>query len=440
MLDREKLVNAFTPSTEVADPGSFAGRRGEVRQLAEALLDSGSVPVVYGARGLGKTSLALQVARIALGDVELLEALGLREHALRAERAYLVFWVTCSDAVKDKDALLQKVINTAEGFLNYLDLDSKRLVGETSKSKINLKFIEHETERRYDATGPGNFSSLDTEDKLQLVLERAAEIHSRRVLVVIDEIDRVDSTLGLASFIKNTSSEWLKFLLVGVCQNVSELLEDHSSLERVLLPVHVPPMMGAELEEIVRKALAKLQREDPAISFSEDARRRTAASAGGFPWFVHVIGQSSLVRAWDSRRKRVEEWDVASSLVDLATNRFAQQFSDLYQKAIRSSQQREILLRLLAKWGLEDVPVGEFYPLATSLGVTNPAAAKKQLCSQACGGVLVRPPGYERGVVRFRNAMFKRYVDLRPSMYQYVKERVDAAWDERNRQMMAAQS
>jgi predicted ATP-dependent serine protease len=81
-MDREVVVNAFLPAAGVEDPHRFAGRSEEIEELTNALVAKGSVPLIYGQRGLGKSSLALQLARIAQGDVELLSELDLPELAL----------------------------------------------------------------------------------------------------------------------------------------------------------------------------------------------------------------------------------------------------------------------------------------------------------------------------------------------------------------------
>lgn len=64
------LVNAFRPAQEVDDPRYFAGRARQVADLTDALHLMGSTPLIYGARGLGKTSLAIQMMRIAQGAVQ----------------------------------------------------------------------------------------------------------------------------------------------------------------------------------------------------------------------------------------------------------------------------------------------------------------------------------------------------------------------------------
>jgi hypothetical protein len=62
------LMNAFHPGIELDDPALFVGRSQQVLELARSLHAEGSCPIIYGSKGLGKSSLALQAQRIAMGD------------------------------------------------------------------------------------------------------------------------------------------------------------------------------------------------------------------------------------------------------------------------------------------------------------------------------------------------------------------------------------
>lgn len=91
-MDRRSiLVNSFRPATEVDDPRLFAGRHDEIRALTDALHTDGAAPIIYGHRGLGKSSLALQMERIAQGDVELLSHIGSENLAMSDSEFYLTF-------------------------------------------------------------------------------------------------------------------------------------------------------------------------------------------------------------------------------------------------------------------------------------------------------------------------------------------------------------
>src|SRR5438045_2523543 len=108
------LMNAFRPAQSVDEPDFFAGRATQVRELTDALHVVGSTPLIYGDRGLGKTSLAIQMRYIAEGAVALLDALGMLARAFDENARFVPFFVTCTDATRDFDGLVQQLINAAE--------------------------------------------------------------------------------------------------------------------------------------------------------------------------------------------------------------------------------------------------------------------------------------------------------------------------------------
>jgi Cdc6-like AAA superfamily ATPase len=295
------LVNAFRPAQEVDDPKFFAGRARQIADLTDALHLMGSTPLIYGARGLGKTSLALQMMRIAQGAVELLSAQGIQDRAFNDTDQYLVFLVTCTDATRNFDGLVQELINSTEeadlpeAEPNYR---AKHLTERTTTHKISLKFFEAERSRKYiPGENRPSYRRLSPTEKLQNLIYLIGEAYHRPILFIIDEIDRLRNTQGLASFIKATSTEYVKFALVGISSSIGNLLADHQSIARSLVPVQVPAMEEYELRQIIENAQGYLYDYGQQITFGRPAMSDIVESAAGFPWIVHVLGQSSLLRA-----------------------------------------------------------------------------------------------------------------------------------------------
>jgi len=198
-----------------------------------------------------------------------------------------------------------------------------------------------------------------------------------------------------------------------------------------MYPVHVAGMNMAELKEISTKVENFLAENDVKITFDNSAKEKLAMISGGFPWFVHVIGQDSLINAYDNNIYTITGGKIETSVSRLAENRYAKQCYDLYFKSVRDSQPREVLLRLLAKWNDDNIPLSDIYPMARSLKLSNPSALKNQLMKQKYGKVIFSPEGHQRGLVRFHNKMFKRYINLRDSIYIGVAASVNEEWKKR---------
>src|SRR5260370_20799790 len=273
--DRNKILNAFRPGSAIDIPAQFAGRKYEVETLEDTLNADGACPSVYGERGLGKTSLALQIERIALGHTELLDELSLPDRILPEDQRFTTLFFFCSDGISSKDELLQRLINTAEGFAVHAPLPN-RLDSRQVTTKISLKFFEQEVQKTFSSGDAGRrFESLSVEEKFEIVTRRVVDKNNTRVLYIIDELDRLKDSKGLASLLKNLSSRDTKFLFVGVGQSVSTLLHDHASLERTLVQVPVYLMGAEDSSDIIHKTESLLAQSEFDIKFSANAIKRT---------------------------------------------------------------------------------------------------------------------------------------------------------------------
>lgn len=432
-MSRKALLNAFLPSSGVEDPHRFAGRHEEIEELTNALMTTGSIPLIYGQRGLGKSSVALQLSRIAQGDIELLAELELDDLALPEEDRFITFYVNCSDSTKGLKQILQLMINAVESLKHekIREAANERLIDKTTRRSISLKVFKAETTKKYTAEIKAlDTSSFTEEEKLARLAETLTDVYGQKVLFVVDELDRAANTKGLASFLKSYSSEYLKFALVGIGTTEGDLLRDHASLSRQLVPVRLPLMTAQELESIADRAQDFLAEHGENYEFSEPAKEELARIASGFPWFVHLIGQAALIDANRSGDALIKRAAVERVVRSLPRRRLARQFHEKYLRAVRDSYQREIMLRLFAQWKGEDVPTSSIYPLAKALGVSGPSTYLGHLTQETCGYILTRSPQLARHY-RFTDEMFKVYVRMRPSVYEGADREAQNAFGEK---------
>lgn len=369
----------------------------------------------------------MQVSRIAQGDIELLTQLELSHLAVPTDSTFLTLYVNCSDSTKNLKGILQLMIN-AVGSMRYQKVqegkgDDQVLIDKTTRRKLSLKIYSSETTRTYDTAR----KELDTKDftpeELLIALTEAlTDTYGQPVLFILDEVDRVASTRGLASFLKSYSSEFLKFCLVGIGTTEGDLLRDHASLNRQLIPVRVPVMSTAERKSIVDRTVSFLSDNGFDYSFTGPAKVELARLAAGYPWFVHLLGQETLMEAVDGGYSVIDKAHVDRAVVSLPKHRLAKQFNDLYSGTVKDSWQRETVLRLFAEWVGDAAPTSVIYPRAQSLKVSGPSTYVGHLTQS---GVLAKA-AQQGNAYRFRDEMFKTYVRMRPSKYLDVDTDVRA--------------
>lgn len=428
------ILDAFRPTEAIDDPSLFAGRRAQVREMCQALHTPGACPVLLGDRGIGKTSLALQLQHIAQGDTVLLETLGLADEWQVAEAdSYIPFTLQCTDSVRNQRDLLQRIVNVLTSTVIEVDprRTALRLRESTTHLSIDLKVVAAaRTRTSIPASDTSILQKLDLEEQVIRSATNLTRATGRGVILILDELDRVN-TKGLASYIRAASSPTLRFVLVGVANTLTDLLHDHQSLERIIHAIHVQPMSEAELIQICELAITRLHGSGFRLQMDFGAVKRIAQMAGGFPWFAHVIGQDACLLAAEQNASTVTVEHVAAAVRHLGANTFAQRYSDIYQNAVRDSVRREVVLRVFAFWGDRDIPTADCYRVARTLGVTNPSVYLGHLLNATYGQILLRPQIQRQGLVRFRDEMFKKYCSLRPSLYEGVDDQVAVAWRKR---------
>src|SRR5258707_5094529 len=183
----------FTPSAPIDESDLFAGRQTQIRRLIEVVLERGKHAVLYGERGVGKTSLAK------------------------------VFHMLFPNIAR-KVLLFREQIDPTDSF-----------------SSAWMKVFKDITVQDEDGKARRLADSYDTQitpDDVRRALEHAFKASDIPV-VVIDEFDKSedpDLRALTANAIKNLSDYAVNVtvIIVGVADDIGELIDKHESIGRCI--------------------------------------------------------------------------------------------------------------------------------------------------------------------------------------------------------------
>lgn len=381
----ERAAEMFTPAAPIDHVDFFAGRWGQLTAIKDAVVTKGQHAVLFGERGVGKTSLASVVGAL-LQVLKVKIPLVVRQNCGKLD-TYGTVW---------KRALAQVVMSLERKTIGFDVATAKQVASLAERVSSN--------------PGPDEVVAL-----LRTI--------PGRLVFVFDEFDQLPdraATKPFADTIKALSDYAVEstVVLVGVGDNVGALLESHTSIDRALIQIAVPRMTFDELAEILSKVAVKL-----GISFEPIAAQRIVDFSQGLPHYVHLLGLHST-RAATSRQSRVvTESDVAHG-VAVAVSKVPQSTLEAYQNAVDSPQRDALFRHVLLACALTEMDDrGSFAPgdirpaLNTITGreLDIPAFAPhlNKFASEDRGEILQKLGQERRFRYRFRNPLMQPYVVMR---------------------------
>jgi Cdc6-like AAA superfamily ATPase len=259
-----EVENAFQPAKEVSSSTRFAGRKNAVSEAYYALIANGAHIAIVGNRGIGKTSLSRQVVNIATGDNDVLEKLGL-PHDRKLD--FLAVYFACGQSTQSTTDLLEKLLTSTGCLADWIyDIPKASKVVRGYSPKLGVNFLGAEVGLGGEKKTETNLEPAITSHSIDTVFTNAvsaiidAKVSTDGILIVIDEFDQIVDPSGFASFLKalSTNVPQVKFCLVGVAQDIQQLMQEHQSSDRLFAGsiIPLPSMSIEELKEIMAIAEA----------------------------------------------------------------------------------------------------------------------------------------------------------------------------------------
>jgi len=347
-----EVARVFTPAAPVSEADLFAGRMYQLRKVIDTIIQRGQHAVIFGERGVGKTSLANVLA----------------SRLIFPEKKVLAPKVNCESA--DTFVTMWKKV--------FSQLD---LITRTPTIGFQYTFFE-ETKKAADVIG----DNIDP-DGVRRLLSILGD--TGVLLVIFDEFDRLENQeakRALADTIKALSDNSVNatILLVGVADSVSGLIAEHQSIERALVQIQMPRMSESELGEILDKGANKLS-----MKFGPGARKQIVCLSRGLPHYTHSVGLHAARCAISRDQQNITEAHVEEA-VKTALEEINLSLRTAYDKATFSPRTDTIYAEVLMACAL--APAGDF-------GYFTPAAVRDPLT--AIMGKRYEIPGFARHLKDF---------------------------------------
>jgi hypothetical protein len=295
----------------------YPGRAAETRLMMQAVRDPAKHILLYGERSLGKTSLSN------------------------------TFWRNRSTL--DQPVLVARVqVYPSDDFSSLWSralAEFKTVYRDSQEIQSEFAHVSPDIVRREFQKLPAHLGAIMIVDEFDLLRTREAR----------------ELTATLLKSLHDHSTN-VTIILIGVAENIEELIINHQSLRRVLTLIRLERMSIGDLTKILDSRL----RLTP-LKISDDARTEIVALSCGLPYYVQTLGRFATLNAIKNHRLRVESEDV-----NAATENFLDESSKLfdndYQLAVESRQYKNIFQEVILACALTPCDPGGMFK---SLEVTD---------------------------------------------------------------------
>lgn len=377
--------SVFTPGSPVNARDLFAGRIVQLQKLVDAISQSGFHAVLFGERGVGKTSLS----NILIENVQ--------------QWNFLVARVNC-DAGDDYTSLWRKAF---------------REITYTAKAK-GPGFVPALTQQVtvLADTLPAQITPDDVRRTLTQLGQQA------RVLIVFDEYDRLSRDMPTDMMVSDTIKALSDFgvnatiLLIGVAESIDTLVAGHQSVERALVQIPMPRMSPEEIATVVRNGMMRL-----GLLVGPGACEHLVDLSQGLPYITHLLALNSTKAALIQHSTVVERKHVDIG-IQTSLEQWQQSIRTAYYNAVKSAQPGNIYREVLLACALSEVDELGYFTAASvrgplkkitgrSLDIPNFSTHLKQFSEETRGGIIDRVGQARRLRYRFASPLMRPYVVMR---------------------------
>jgi Cdc6-like AAA superfamily ATPase len=388
-----RASQVFTPAAPVDKRRLFAGRMDQLGQVIDAVNQKGQHAIIFGERGVGKTSLASVIS-------EFLSVPG-----VLAPRA------------------------NCESGDTYSTLWRKILRQISCKTTIPAIGFDPSGENHLDTLAEQLGDDIPTDD----IVQTLAALSQRCLpIIVIDEFDRIvkaEVKTAIADTIKALSDYAVRatIVLVGVADSVGALLAEHHSIERALMQIPMPRMSVEELCSILDNGLRELT-----MTIEDEARRDIALLSKGLPHYTHLLGLHSARQAVEARSRDVRKGHVEPAIAKAVEQAQESITTNYYQATARARKDNLYSHVLLACALAATDDRGYFsaadvrHPLSIIMGkpyqIPSYARHLFDFCESPSGQLLQRTGQPRRYRYRFANPLMQPYVIMQGRKNKLINE------------------
>jgi energy-coupling factor transporter ATP-binding protein EcfA2 len=315
VIMRSKVREVFTPSRPVQMIELLLGRETNIGRLIEILNTPGQHALLFGDRGVGKSSLA-NIAGAIIRMHNYFDAAHITVKACGSEdtfdsivRGALIKVGIDPSVFESGKTHKQKGAAKITAFFATADVESAHETNEKKRHSLNASFV-------------------------------AEALQKTKGLLVIDEADAIEGEADkkkIAELIKllSDANSPFKILVVGIAETGMQLVAGHKSVERCLGEVKLKRLAAPELWQIIATGQKKVGA-GRSFEFDHDVINSIVGISNGYPYFTHLLALKCAEEAIVAGRFSVRKEHLREATI-IAAEAAEGVLRNTYESATRSA-------------------------------------------------------------------------------------------------------
>jgi Cdc6-like AAA superfamily ATPase len=300
----------FTPHRPIQSIDLFFGRQKTVRKLVEHLNTPGQHALLYGDRGVGKSSLANITTSLLMSSM------------VEGE----LYKKSCSPQ-DDFLSVFRKPLERVGVFVEQHSVSKTRERG--GDAGLDIRVAKAGVRSRSEETVQYKNASLTPSNVAEFLAEHPG-------LLYVDETDQLDprdkSMLATTIKLLSDCGSPFKILLVGIASTGAELHVGHASVDRCLKETKLERMTPGEIREIVENGSKQC-----GYSFDPQVVRAITELSSGYAHFTHLLALKCVEKAMEKERRQVSA-TVLHGAIEEAVDEAEGTLKRVYDDAVRSAK------------------------------------------------------------------------------------------------------
>jgi Cdc6-like AAA superfamily ATPase len=288
-------TNPFQPLSPIT-VAMFIGRINEIQQLERSLFqtknDNPTNFIIYGERGIGKTSLSMLVEAIGQGKINF----------FAPQMNFLVISISLTDRISELGLIriIQNHLNRELSRVNKLSSFISNAWNFIQRIEVSGTKINSREESPIDDVIFDDFAYALSETVKEITTSDNGNIDG--LLILIDEADKANQNLQLGAFLKKLT----EFLYRENCRRVAiglfglDSLRDvlrlsHESSLRIFNELSLKKLSPKEIDDVINRCLERAKFvNDFETNITDEGRDYIKLFSEGYPHFIQQFGYSAF--------------------------------------------------------------------------------------------------------------------------------------------------